>query len=86
VFNPFDHPLGGVDPTFFVMAFVCYRPGASLLGHLDLARSRRAMLVISIWVLTWVTVEFEGGPLGPNLIWGMPFVCAAHSQQVSPWL
>jgi hypothetical protein len=72
-------------PVYFVMALSANVPRLPPLGLLVLTRSRRATLVITIWFLTWVVVEFEGGPSGPNLFWRMFFSCVAHGQPESSW-
>jgi hypothetical protein len=70
-------------PIYFVMASSTNVPRLPLLGLLDLTRSRWATLVITMWFLTWVVVEFEGGPSGPNLIWRMLFSCVARGHPES---
>jgi hypothetical protein len=42
------------------------------------------MLVITMWFLTWVIVEFEEGSSRPNLIWRMLFSCVTDHQPESP--
>jgi hypothetical protein len=63
-------PLVGLvtRPVYFMMALFANVPQLPLLGILVLTRSRWATRVIIMWFLTWVVVEFEGGPSGPNLI------------------
>jgi hypothetical protein len=67
---PSTVPLVGLAtrPIYFVTASSANIPRLPLLGLLVLTRSRWATLVITMWFLTWVVVEFEGGPSGPNLI------------------
>jgi hypothetical protein len=65
-------------PIYFAMALSTNVLRLSPLGLLVLTRSRWAMLVITMWFLTWVIIEFEEGPSGQYLIWRMLISCVAH--------
>jgi hypothetical protein len=82
---PSTIPLVGLAtrPIYFAMALSANVLLLPLLGLLVLTRSRWAMLVITMWFLTWVVVECGGGPSGSNLIWRMLFSCVAHRQPES---
>jgi hypothetical protein len=54
------------------------------LGLSGLTRGRWAVLVITMWFLTWVMIEFEGGPSGQNLIRRMLISCVAHRPPKNP--
>jgi hypothetical protein len=80
-------PLVGLAtrPVYFAMALSANVPQLPLLGLLVSTRSRWAMLVSTMWFLTWVVVECGGGPSRSNLIWRMLFSCVARCQLGSPW-
>jgi hypothetical protein len=84
---PSTIPLVGLAtrPIYFEMALSANIPRLPLLGLLVLTRSRWATPVITMWFLTWVVVEFEEGPYGPNLIWRTLFSRVAHGQPESLW-